>query len=99
MHSEGLTRHNLTGEDAKRHFAPRWLEKADFGSVGIFVLEDADRVTAEVIGLNEEGERLPFRGISPDSPFPNGCRSHRTIPLHRIVSSEPRPDLMAQAVF
>jgi hypothetical protein len=94
-----LTRRNLTSEDAKRHFAPEWLEKADFGSVGIFVLEDRERITAEVIGLNKGGDRLSVRVISPDSPPPNGRRNHRTIPLHRIVSFEPQPDLMAQWPF
>src|SRR6267142_1388789 len=48
-----LARRNLTSDDAKRHFAPDWLDKADVGAVGVFKLEGGERVTAEVVGLNE----------------------------------------------
>jgi len=47
-------------------------------------------VTAEVVGLNEDGDRLSVKVISPDRALRNGRRNHRTIPLHRIVSFEPQ---------
>jgi hypothetical protein len=98
LHKE-LARRNLTFDDAKRHFAPEWLDKTDVGTVGVVTLESGEKITAEVVGLNEEGDRLSVRVISPDSPHPNGRRNHRAIPLHRIVSFEPQPDLMAQWPF
>jgi hypothetical protein len=94
-----LARRNLTSDEAKRCFAPEWLDKADAGSVGILVLDNGERITAEVVGLNEDGDRLSVKVISPDRAFRNGRRNHRTIPLHRIVSFEPQPDLMAQWPF
>jgi hypothetical protein len=98
LHKE-LARRNLTFDDAKRHFAPEWLDKTDVGTVGVVTLESGEKITAEVVGFNEEGDRLSVRVISPDSPHPNGRRNHRAIPLHRIVSFKPQPDLMAQWPF
>jgi hypothetical protein len=94
-----LARRNLTTDDAKRHFAPAWLEKADVGMVGVLTLESGERITAEVVGLNEEGDRLSVKVISPDRPLRNGRQKHRTVLFHRIVSFEPQPDLMAHWPF
>ena len=94
-----LGRRNLTSDDAKRHFAPDWLDKAVVGAVGVLKLEGGERVTAEVVRLNDETDRLSVKVISPDRALENGRRNHRTIPLHRIVSFEPQPDLMAQWPF
>ena len=94
-----LERRNLTSDDAKRHFALDWLDKADGGAVGVLKLESGESVIAEVVGLKEESDRLSVTVISPDRVPRNGRRTHRTIPLHRIVSFEPLPDLMAQWPF
>ena len=94
-----LARRNLTSDDARRHFAPDWLDKADVGAVGVLTLESGERVTAEVVGLNEEGDRLSIKVITPDRPPRNGRRNHRTILLHQIISFEPQPDLMAHWPF
>jgi hypothetical protein len=61
-----LARRNLTSDDAKRHFAPDWLDKADVGAVGVLKLESGEGVTAEVVGLNEEGDGLSVKVIFPD---------------------------------
>ena len=94
-----LARRNLTLDQAKRHFAPEWLDKAAVGTIGVLVLEDGERITGEVAGLNEEGNRLAVKMISPDSPSRKGHRSHRDIPFHRIASFEPQPHLMEQWPF
>ena len=89
-----LARRKLTPGEAKRRFAPEWLDKADLGAVGVFPLEGGERMTAEVLGLNETGDRLSVKVIFPDSP-PRGRRRKRlAIPLHRIVSFKPEPNLM-----
>lgn len=92
-----LARRNLTSDQAKRNFAPEWLDKAEAGTVGVFSLESGERVTAEIVGLNEDGDRLSVKVISPLAR--NGRRDHRAIPLDRIVSFEPQPHLMAQWPF
>ncbi len=94
-----LARRNLAVDEAKRYFAPEWLDKADVGTVGVLALESGERITAEVVGLNEEGDRLSVEVISPDSLPQNGLRNHRAIPLHRIVSFDPQPHLMEQWPF
>lgn len=91
-----LARRNLTFDEAKRHFAPQWLDKADIGTIGVVVLENGERITGEVVGLNEELDRLSIKVISPDR---NGRRSHRAIPFHKIASFEPQPHLMEQWPF
>jgi hypothetical protein len=92
-----LARRNLTLDQAKREFAPEWLGKAGVGTVGVLVLQSGERITAEVAGLDEERDRLAVRVISPESR--GGHRSHRAIPLRRIVSFEPQPHLMEQWPF
>jgi hypothetical protein len=94
-----LARRNLTSDKAKRYFAPEWLDKADAGTVGVLALESGERITAEVVGINEEGDRLSVKVVSSDSLTRNGRRTHRAILLHRIISFEPQPRLMEQWPF
>jgi hypothetical protein len=97
-----LARRNLTFDEAKRHFAPKWLDKADVGTFGVLTLANGERITAQIVGLNEEGNRLSVQVIPSEGFTRKGLRtrrSHRYIPLHRIASFEPRPDLMEQWPF
>ena len=94
-----LARRNLTSDETKRYFTAQWLEKAGAGTVGAFVLKNGDRITAEVVGLNEEEDRLSVKVVSLDNLSRNGLRTHRAIPLHQIVSFEPQLHLMEQWPF
>jgi hypothetical protein len=94
-----LARRNLTSDQAKRDYAPEWLDKADVGTVGVLVLDSGERITAEVVGLNEEGDRLSVKVISPDGRSQNSSRVHRAIPFHQIHSFEPQSNLMEQWPF
>jgi hypothetical protein len=89
-----LARRKLTFDDAKRQFAPEWLDEAGPGTVGVLVLENGERVTVEVTELDAERDRLSVKVISPDNPTRGGRRRHRAIPLHRITSFKPEPNLM-----
>ncbi len=92
-----LVRRNLTLEEAKRTFAPEWLEEASTGAVGVLVLANGEHVTAEVAKLDLEEELLSVKVISPDIPkIPGGRRKHRTIPLDQITSFTPEPNLMEE---
>jgi hypothetical protein len=90
-----LARRNPTSDEAKRCFAPEWLDKAEVGTVGVLALESGERFTAEVVRLDTEEDRLSVKVISPDSPSRNDHRNHRAIPLHRIISFAPQPHLLA----
>jgi hypothetical protein len=97
-----LARRKLTLEDAKRHFAPEWLDKAEVGTLAVLTLTNGDRISAQVVGLSEEGNRLSVQVFPSEGFTAKGLparRSHRHIPLQRIVSFEPRPDLMDQWPF
>jgi len=97
-----LARRNFTFDEARRHFAPQWLDKADVGKIGVLVLENGERITAEVAGLNEESDQLSVTVIPSQSFTRNGHpsrRSHREIPFHKIVSFEPQPHLLEQWPF
>jgi hypothetical protein len=97
-----LARRNLTFDKAKRHFAPEWLDKADAGALGVLTLSTDERITAQIVGLNEEGDRLSVQVIPAEGFTRKGLRTHRShryIPLHRIASFDPRPDLMEQWPF
>jgi hypothetical protein len=92
-----LARRKLTPEDAKRRFAPEWFDKADVGALGVLTLADGERITAQVMGLNDDGDRLSVQVIPSEGFTRKGLpkrRSHRNIPFHRIASFEPQPDLM-----
>ena len=102
MLGKELARRNLKFDKAKRHFAPEWLDKADVGTLGVLTLANGERITAQVVGLNEEGDRLSVQVIPSEGFSRKGLRtrrSHRYIPLHRIASFEPRPHLMEQWPF
>ena len=97
-----LARRKLSFDEAKRHFAPEWLDKADAGALGVLSLANGERITAQIVGLNEEGDRLSVQVIPSEGFTRKGLRTHRShryIPLHRIASFEPRPHLMEQWPF
>jgi len=97
-----LARRNLTFDKAKRHFAPEWLDKAGVGTLGVLTLANGERITAQIVGLNEEGNRLSVQVIPSEGFTRKGLpthRSHRYIPFPRIASFEPRPHLMEQWPF
>jgi hypothetical protein len=97
-----LARRNLTFDEAKRHFAPKWLDKAEAGTLGVLTLVNGERITAQVVGLNEEGDHVSIKVIPPEGFTRKGLptrRSHRYISFHRIDSFEPQPHLMEQWPF
>jgi hypothetical protein len=76
--------------------------KADAGTLGVLTLANGERIAAQVVGLNEAGDRLSVQVIPSDGFTRKGLpkhRSHRYIPFQRIASFEPRPDLMEQWPF
>jgi len=97
-----LAQRNLTFDKAKRHFAPEWLDKADAGALGVLTLANGERITAQIVGLNEERDRLSVQVIPSEGFTRKGLRTRRSrryIPLHRIASFAPQPNLMEQWPF
>ncbi len=97
-----LARRNLTFDEAKRHFAPEWLNKADVGALGFLTLANGERISVQVVGLNEEGDRLSVQIIPSERFTRRGLRARKSysdIPFHSIACFEPRPDLMEQLPY
>jgi hypothetical protein len=89
-----LERRKLTPDDAKRNFAPEWLDKADAGALGILALANGERITVQVVGLEEDGDRLSVQVIPSEGFTQRGFRtrrSHRYIPLHALLHSNRDP--------
>lgn len=91
-----LVRRKLTPEEAKRRFAPEWLDQASVGTVGVLVLQGGERITAEIAGLDAEDDQLSVKGIPADGVSKAGRGNHRMIPFHQIVSFEPQPQWKEQ---
>jgi hypothetical protein len=91
-----LARRNISLDEMRRYVPRQWLDKAEVGTVGVFTLENRKRITAEVVGRNEEGDQLVVDVISRDSPHRNGHRRDRAIPVHQIASLEPQPHFAQQ---
>jgi hypothetical protein len=53
---------------------PQWLDKADVGTVGVLTLDDGERMTAQVVGFDEERDELVVDVISPKAPIGTAVR-------------------------
>jgi hypothetical protein len=70
---------------------PSWMDKAEVGTVAVLTLDNGERLTAEVRDFNDERDELIVDVISDNRTHPNNSQRGRTIPIHRVVSFEPRP--------
>jgi hypothetical protein len=70
---------------------PQWLDKADAGTVGDLTLDDGERMTAQVVGFDDERDELVIDVISPERSHENGGQDGQAIPISRIVSFQPQP--------
>jgi len=70
---------------------PRWMDKADVGTVAVLTLDDGECLTGEVRDLNDEGNELIVDVVSSSRTHPNSSQRSRRIPIRRVVSFEPRP--------
>jgi len=69
---------------------PRWMDKADVGTVAVLTLDDGEHLTAEVRDFNDETDELIVDVVSRNRTHPDSQRS-RAISIRRVVSFEPRP--------
>jgi len=70
---------------------PRWMGKADVGTVAVLTLDDGECLTAEVRDFNDERDELIVDVVSSNRPHPNNSQRSRAIPVRRVASFEPRP--------
>jgi len=70
---------------------PEGLDKADAGTIGVLTLDDGERMTAQVVGFDDERDELVVAVISPRRSHGNGAQGGHAIPVSRIVSFQPQP--------
>jgi hypothetical protein len=70
---------------------PRWMDKADVGTVGVLTLEDGECLTAEVRDFDGDRDELIVDVVSSSRTHPNSGQRSRAIPVSGVVSFEPRP--------
>lgn len=70
---------------------PRWLDKADVGTVAVLTLDDGESLTAQVVDFDDEQNQLKVDVISSNRSHPSGSQRRRAIPVDHVISFEPRP--------
>ena len=69
---------------------PKWLSEVDVGTVAVLTLDDGERLTADILGLNDECDKLIVDVVSSNRPCVKNSKRSHAIPVSHIVSFEPR---------
>ena len=69
---------------------PKWLDEVDVGTVAVLTLDDGECLTADILNLNDECDKLIVDVVSSNRPFARNDKRSRAIPVSRVVSCEPR---------
>ena len=69
---------------------PKWLDEVDVGTVAVLTLDDGERLTADILNLNDGCDKLIVDVVSSNRPYAKNDKRSRTIPVSRVVSFEPR---------
>lgn len=70
---------------------PQWLDNVDSNTVGVFTLDDGERLTADVLDFNDKRAELNVEVISSNRSSPHARQRHRAIPVDSVISFEPQP--------
>jgi len=70
---------------------PRWMDKADVGTVAVLTLDDGECLTVEVRDFDDERDELIVDVVSSNPSYPKNGHGRSAIPVSRVVSFEPRP--------
>jgi hypothetical protein len=72
---------------------PQWLDNVDTNTIGVFTLDDGERLTADVLDFNDKRAELNVEVISSNRSSPH-TRERRAISVDSVISFEPRPRAM-----
>lgn len=70
---------------------PKWLDEVNVGTVAVLTLDDGECLTADILNLNDERDKLVVDVVSSNRPYAKNHKRSRAIPVARVVSLEPRP--------
>jgi len=68
----------------------RWLDAVDVGTVAVLTLDDGERLTADILKLNDECDELIVKVISSNRTNREHQRQRRAITVRSVVSCEPQ---------
>src|SRR3974377_2266327 len=68
----------------------QWLDKIDSHSVAVLTLDDGERLTADILRLNDEREELIVDVVSSNRHHASHVQRNRAIPVSRVFSCEPQ---------
>jgi hypothetical protein len=69
---------------------PKWLDDIDIGTIAVLTLDDGECLTADILNLNDEGDRLIVNVVSSNRPSASNDKRSRSISVSRVVSVESR---------
>ena len=70
---------------------PKWLDEVDVGTIAVLTLDDGECLTADILNLNDECDKLIIDVVSSNRPYTKNHKRSRAIPVSRVVSFEARP--------
>ena len=68
---------------------PQWLDQAHANTVAVFTLDDGERLTADILKVDNGWGELILDVVPSNRPYPDSDQRRRAIPLGRVVSCEP----------
>lgn len=69
---------------------PAWLDDIDIGTIAVLTLDDGECLTAEILNLNDEGDKLVVDVVSSNRTSASNDKRSRSISVNRVVSVESR---------
>lgn len=94
-----LARRKLSAGEAKRRFAPEWLDEAEVGAVGKLVLTDGKQLTAQLTALDYEEGQVSVYVIADHPASRTRPRESRTVPFEEIISFQVQPRAQESETF
>src|SRR5260370_8899143 len=70
---------------------PQWLDEVDVGTVAVLTLDDGECLTADILNLNHECDKLIVDVVSSNRPYTKNHKRSRAIPASRVGSFQAPP--------
>src|SRR5260370_24171464 len=70
---------------------PQWLDEVDVGTVAVLTLDDGECLTADILNLNHECDKLIVDVVSSNRPYTKNHKRSRAIPAAAVCLSRLDP--------
>ncbi|MGD0547907.1 MAG: hypothetical protein ABR991_08785, partial [Terracidiphilus sp.] len=69
---------------------PKWLDKTEDSMVGVLMLDNGEKITAQILKFDEESGEVVYEVISPNHPHPKSGKKCQTILASSVVDFDPQ---------